>query len=324
LLRTGANYYDEENSNPDLLSFEGRVSSFLQKCGLDYRRLRQVWSQNGASLDRISEGEARDEALRHLDTIVSLELKKSGNARRLLEIYGIENYGRYGAEVLQRQLDEESDLTSPYGVIMYAKADFEGSGFRSTDIGMNEHKKLSRLQEDLRKEGHLLRIVEVGSKTAILHRTLRLKKMYEVTAGKIKFGAIAAHGSEIKVIFRESRKGGDWNSRLYIEDIYKLMYPKSDIEERNSKAFEEFRSSFDEGVDFILMSCSTAGGEEDNIARAGSRATSFAVTGPRNISRETFVRVFKQNGKLRLSQYYSVPRRTYRSGSEEEIDEYAA
>lgn len=324
LIRVGANYYDIENKNDDPSRFERSVESFLNKCGLDYQRLRSIWFHNGASLDRDAEGLWRMEALSHLDTIMSLELREGGSARRLMEAYGIENYGRYGFEVLQRQLEEESDSTTPYGIIMYAKADYEGMGFRSSTPGRNEGRVLSTLQDDLRKEGYLLRIIEVGAKTSMLHRVLSLKKRYEATAGKIKFGALAAHGSELKMILRDKREGGDWDTEIDIQDLYKLNYPKSELQQRDTRAFEEFLLSFDKGIDFALLSCSTAGGDEDNIAKAGSRATSFAVTGPQTIAGRGNIKVFRQGGRLRISQYYNVPRRTYRGGAEEEINEYAA
>lgn len=137
-----------------------------------------------------------------------LEEWRPGSVKHLYDQSGITWFLRYPIRALKDQVDNFTDVTKPYGVIVSAYHEhnraFGSSSF--TEV-------LSRYYDELAKLGYNVRIVEARSRVTLTRRFVQLKNLYDENA-KCQFLIVNAHGSTKGI-----RLGDDGDMQVRIEDL---------------------------------------------------------------------------------------------------------
>lgn len=222
----------------------------------------------------------------NLKTVVELETRQSGSAKRLYEEYGIANFGRYEERMLLHQIDI-IDQDPQYGVIIYPEADHNGAFFQ------NRH-QLYDASLQLRTGGFETRIVEAGSQRELARRLLRLHKKYSPAGNKFSFAIVGGHGSPNSIALgnekpldpppfpdpsksdeEQEREMDAWRKSI---SIGKGSFVTDDLlaGEGIQRALQEW---FEESAPKVLVSCST--GAEGGIAEQASAQASGEVIAPK-------------------------------------------
>lgn len=157
---------------------------------------------------------------------------------------GISNMGRYSAELLWKQYENRENIETPYGVMIVAKADHNGSSF-------NREELFSGFSESSRQLGTLIRIIECGSGRDCLKKLLKFRNKYEKTAGRIAFLVLRAHGNETGVL-------------LGIHGGAKEMVEKSVVDGRGMTKFLGKEGILDPDAPVALLSCIS--GKKEGVA----------------------------------------------------------
>lgn len=144
----------------------------------------------------------------NMEALSSLEKQRPGISRVLYREYGILNYSRYPEELLVEQFDQRAITDKPYGVIIDAVADYNGSR-----LHYSNHNILRKLRSDLQGK-YFLRIAEVDGKYGLARALIGLNNRYGETQ-KISFALLRGHGT------RESVQLGSLADRgsLSLEDL---------------------------------------------------------------------------------------------------------
>lgn len=320
-LKLSADYFDPSDPGKNREGFEKALQGFLQTCGLDPGKTLEIWRDNFAYMDLTPvspagpvltgyAGEIFQNFKANMNVMVAIEGRYSGGVKELYEKFGISAFGRYDWQVLLRQLENSNDDTSPYGVAIFPKSDYDGSFYSEFDINKD---LLLSLEKQLAEQGYLVRIIESGKKTALYHRVVRLDREYNRSGNnKIKFVVLAGHGTpqDIRLGSRVTRDMAD--IRISQNDFFVMNQPVT----REHAAFERFKQCFEADIDIVFHSCETAAEVEGekNIAEVISESFETRVTGPKTPAAATNIYVKFENGKVRLEQHYAAARGIYYHG----------
>lgn len=162
---------------------------------------------------------------------------------------GISNIGRYPEELLWEQYENRENIETPYGVMIVAKADHNGSSF-------NREELFSGFSESSLQLGVLTRIIECGSGRDCLKKLLKFRNAYEETAGKIAFLVLRAHGNETGVL-------------LGVYSGLKKAVEKSVVNGRGMTKFLGKEGILDPGAPVAFSSCISGkrAGIADHVAK---------------------------------------------------------
>jgi len=179
----------------------------------------------------------------NLGCIIDLESERPGAALALFKNFGLANFARYPLNFLLNQYDNIDNQDLPYGVIMNARTDYNGSSY-NVSIFENHtflnFDTLDNLQNDLQGK-YLLRAVEAGGRFSVIRDLINLDRRYGQNH-KISFAMFRGHGDE------ESIGLGDWS-----EDKPSALISSLDITE--AKWLEKIKKFFVADPTIILSSC---------------------------------------------------------------------
>lgn len=191
-----------------------------------------------------------------------LEKIHPGCASVLQKDFNIDNFNRYPTKLLVDQY-ENIDSQKPYGIIINPKADYNAAFAvenASIRLSNGDSKVLTRLHEDLSKEGILLRICEINGRFDLARTLIKLNKRYGKDQ-KIKFVIIGGHGTAESISF-----GGK-------EEYQKLSI--GDLSGEGGRRIEDF---LDSEATVVLNSCST--GKRGGIGQRISKVFDRRVIAP--------------------------------------------
>lgn len=205
-----------------------------------------------------------------------LEQERPGAVATLQEEFGIEDFMRYPVGMLKEQYDHRDDVSIPYGIVMYPKADWNGA-FTTPDL-------LASLSDQV-KGKYQVRIYEAGSRMDVARALIKTKQRYaQQGGGKISFALIGGHGEPGGIQFGD---GGE-REEIRIQDL---------MGRGASRAGGEF---FEPNATVILESCST--GQRDGIGQKMSELLSARIVAPNIPTSTKEIRVtFDENGKPNFS-----------------------
>jgi len=203
----------------------------------------------------------------NLKHIYGLEKASEGITGRLTKEFGIHHFGRYPAEILLAQDMQYEKKDTPYGVMLLAGADHNGTFYQHSHVYANVYEHLKFFSEKLRTP-YAFRVYEENSRKGILRR---LKKVTD-TYGEMSFAILGAHGDRFSMEFGLPGSEGNVHSG-HLQSID-----------------PERHEFFTDNATIILMSCLT--GEEGdstdtegmskNIAEDYSRAFGVKVIAPQH------------------------------------------
>lgn len=201
-----------------------------------------------------------------------LEAAVPGSTKRLSEEYGIFCFARYPKEMLLRQLEQEGDTQTPYGIVLHSRTDWNGSFYGQ--------KALGSLNIKTKDAGLNVRIFECGSLFEVSKQLIKLNRKYGVSQ-KIQFALVAGHGNEEAIELGKSR--------LQVDEL-----PEGGL--------REVASFFVADPTIIMNSCLTA---KDDI---GISALISEVTGAEVIGSEkkTTDVIFKDIQKVGDEYYFNI------------------
>ncbi len=276
------------------------VKEYMLGLGLDWDRLLKSWQT-------IRQDYSRTEHIyANLRAIDMLEGVDKGMCSRLNSQYGIEFFGRYPAEVLVRQ-DAIRDQDTPYGVMLYPKADWNSALQTQPEI-------IGSLYSQLKALGYGLRIVEARGKYSAGRRLSRLNKKYG-SKNKITFIVIAAHGSRNTMEFGPARRIQDYvqdpsnvaqTRKEFNNQLEDYRVTKADLEKNWAQRLKAF---FEDGFSAIFLSCSV--GASGGIAESANRQIGAESIAPTNDSRPMSIKVSKVGDQLAFDVDYEHSETNY-------------
>lgn len=247
---------------------------FLQKIRLDLSPLYKDWSygKTPALIDRVE---------LNLSVMSELEHRRPGSVQLLYESYGISHFGRYPISILEDMV-EYHGKSVPYGVYLTTRYDHNGAFYQNGG-------QLEKFVEKLQPGTHL-RIVEAGSKLGILHKLMRLHKLYG-NEHKISYMLVGAHGSPDGLAF------GD-HALAELRD-----FRMSDIGKRTAQVLRD--EVFVHNIPAAFFSCST--GVEGGIAQQLRNTLSANITAPdASTYSQSFFPVYKDDKMVSIQVQYAT------------------
>lgn len=191
--------------------------------------------------------EQRSFIMNNLSSLIDLEADRPGAASVLMKEFGLVNFGRYPRHLLCDQYDNRNNQDMPYGVVIDAWQDYNGSSYGRQDLF---DKLYSSLSLDLQNK-HLLRFMEAGGRFSVMRDLVNLDKRYGQNQ-KISFALIYAHGN------KETMSFGDWSDDRPGANIQSSDLPLTDW-------LQKVRKFFSSDSTIILDSCLT--GAKDGLAQ---------------------------------------------------------
>lgn len=162
-------------------SYSNQVNGFLQKHGIDpVARFLEHWHR---------EGNVQEEIALNLKTIAEIEKQRPGIVKILHDEFGIRHFSRYSASALIAQYDSRDDISTPYGIVISAQRDWNGS-FREN----GQSKDFNKLNVDL-NGNYLIRFTEVEDGVDLVRRMRSLNQRYS-QENKISFVFLNSHSTE--------------------------------------------------------------------------------------------------------------------------------
>ncbi|MCL4390493.1 MAG: hypothetical protein M1484_00235 [Patescibacteria group bacterium] len=184
--------------------------------------------------------------------IEELENQKPGICSFLHDKFGVSHFYRYPTEMLVKQFQEYEKNDKPYGVIMAAKADWNGAFYQG------EHSLESMLKG---LEGHYyLRVYECDSPYELTKNLIKSDKKYG-EQHKISFLVAMGHGTSDAITLGEAFNSG----RITQEQV-------------GGPTANSAKKFFVDHPTFLLDSCST--GAEGGFAQTLSRNLNARVRAP--------------------------------------------
>jgi len=179
------------------------LENAIDMTGLDGRKMMSQWMRVKDSNVREGVDENQSACMQNLKALYEVKQSSPEAPKVLFEQFGITHFARYTRETLLKQYEERQEQ-KPYGVALFALSDHNGALFNMAMI-------LDTLQNDLAKNGYLLRIVEADSKASVARRFVNLDRSYGQSGGghKIDFALIAGHGSKESIAFGEGTQERD-------------------------------------------------------------------------------------------------------------------
>jgi hypothetical protein len=236
-----------------------------------------------------------------------LEDKEPGICKELYDQFGIIAYGRYHVSFLLDQYEHRDDYRSPYGVIIYPRADHNGAFF-STSKGIDQ------LNNDLTKKGYRLRVYETGSKPDLYRTLVKAVRRYGRNGhNPIQFVIIGSHGSFTGHLINLGVKG--ISSDLHSIDIQTIK-----SSQKYKKVIERLKQVLADDAQIVLNFCYSIS-DEDNIVRRISELFNTTVIGPTVATGIGDIRVkFNRQDKPKIIVDYAEGdhvRRYFRANKEE-------
>lgn len=230
------------------------IKNIILKWGLNHVDLINSW---GDSFPKAKTLPIQEDGVQYIyknwsDAII-LESKRPGIVKVLVTEFGVKAFARYPLDSLIKQYDERDKDDKPYGIILYARKDWNGAFTLQKDL-------FQKLSSDLDRCGYYLRIIEADSKIDVAKALITFRKRYP--NHKISFALIGGHGTRSSINFG----GNDELHSLYLKDL------SDEGLNKKIRLFFEFEPSI------ILNSCSTGG--RIGIARKLSESLGAKVTAP--------------------------------------------
>lgn len=191
--------------------------------------------------------EQRSFIMNNLSSLVDLEMDRPGASSALMKEFGIVNFGRYPRHLLCDQYDNKDNQDKPYGVVIDAWQDYNGSSYGRRELF---DKLYFNLALDLQGK-YALRFMEAGGRFSVMRDLVSLDKHYGQNQ-KISFALIYAHGNEKTMSF------GDWSDDRPGANIQSSDLPLTDW-------LQKVRKFFSSDSTIILDSCLT--GAKDGLAQ---------------------------------------------------------
>lgn len=236
----------------------------------------------------------------NIERLKQIEEEMPGISEYLERELNVIDYGRYPAQLLLDQYLLKDDLENPYGILIEPRIDRKKEYGRGT---MHERSLIyEKLYKQLKENGVMLRIGEVGSKSDLAKQLLKFRSKYGKKQ-KIQFAIIDAHGNN-NSIFLGTDKGDD-KQKLTLDDL---------AEPGVKRALSD--SFFAEGATIILNSCST--GAENGLAQNLSRDFKGKVLAP-NV--DTAIIDMRVNKRPDGSLVFHI---TYGNAYDEDEDAYSS
>lgn len=212
----------------------------------------------------------------NLKTMVDLESQIPGICSVLYSEFGITDFARYPRSLLVAQYeDRDKKDSTPYGVIVFPKADWNEAFYKKANV-------LEELQDKL--EGrYRIRAFEIGGVPELIGVLNRSRKKW----GEISFAIIGGHGTPRSI-------------RFGVEDNARGTLKKEDVERQGASAV---KTAFVESPTIILSSCSTGelGGIGQEISRIGGKVIAPQLpTHPESIDP-----IFLSDGKVDFRVKYN-------------------
>lgn len=245
--------WGKDSKKDEVNFFRERLGLLLEPLGLNVDSMIEAWKSSYLDAGLM----IRDIFEENIVNIYDLEKKRPGSARVLNQMFGIRDFMRYPIQMLISQFDKRYDSSTPYGVIMLPRVDYNGAFTDDQKIYLDLFRQMTKL-------GYAIRVYEGGNKLDLIHAVNSARHTY----GKISFALIGGHGSEDTIAFGEE----DFSDNvLRIEDLVRKGAPSV------SKAFID-------NPTIILSSCLT--GVEEGIGQTMSNlgATVIAPNRPASIS----------------------------------------
>ncbi len=180
------------------------------------------------------------EIQKNIETTIFLQEENPEAIHTLIKTFNIKNVGRYGDEILGRQLREKNVMGKRYVAVAFSEADWNGAFYKDKEL-------LQGLMEKLAEHDIVLRVIEFSSVDSFVKQSLKLKKTYGPTALPI----IGGHGSENGI-----QLGNE-------HEVKNPLLTKEMLSHPTAKRMEEW---MEPGAQVILFSCST--GAKDGFAQA--------------------------------------------------------
>lgn len=272
--------------NIPILFSEEILSSF----GIDGGQALRAWK--AAPFGK--EDPERKSFSENLLALLKLESQRPGIGKVLQSEFGINDFARYPKEFLVAQYDSRNDIKSPYGVVINAEFDDEGSFYNDRQV---YGKLLARISGNYR-----IRAYEVKDLLGLIRAINKSRHRY----GKISFAIIGGHGEKESIrlgvsVYDSNQK----REELSISDI------------RRKGAYSIIRGFIEsEDPRIILNACSTGefGGLGQEISKIGGK-----VIAPGEDIYYCNINVTNSpDGSLNFQVYYdgdpNIPPQIYKSG----------
>ncbi len=291
------------DSNPEIRSFAYRGIDYLKKTRFGEFGLRNLIPEiiSGAGLDydrlKIAWGDARGDPATEALSIMRLEKYRPGICKTLTEEFGIQNFSRYPDEMLVAQYNQRDNQESPYGVVIFPKADYNGAF-------SVKQKVLGQFFAQINRLGYVARIYEAGTKIGFARVLIGASRRYG--SHKISFALIGGHGSKDTIQLGRS----DWQvekGHLLSQDLL-------------GKGVQQAHRLFEPGATIILDSCSTGefGGIAHQMSKIGGWDARLNIKAPMQPTNIADIRVSVDQDKKQLKfdvGYFGTRTMRYTAGS---------
>jgi len=179
------------------------LENAVDMTGLDGSEMMRQWMHVKDSNTQDGVDENQSACMQNLKALYEVTQSSPEAPKVLFDQFGIVHFARYTRETLLKQYEEREEQ-KPYGLALFAISDHNGALFNMAML-------LDTLQNDLAKNGYLLRIVEADSKESVARRFVNLDRMYgqDERGHKIDFALIAGHGSKGSITFGEGTQERD-------------------------------------------------------------------------------------------------------------------
>jgi len=238
----------------------------------------------------------------NIRVISALEAESHGSTQVLEEKFGIIDFGRYPISVLSEQLKNIDDKESPYGIIMYPRAD-HNDAFHKDDY------YFFKMIKELKNNNINLRVLEVDSIIDAARKFIWLNKKYG-DKHKISFMILGGHGAEHTIQF------GEDNQLVNSTKLHQENLKGRGVQKILGKKF------FKEDAPIVLISCST--GKEGGIAQNISKIRKAEVHAPSNETNISSIEANVSEGRVSFDlDWFGEPeiKKVYKSGLELILEE---
>lgn len=229
----------------------------LAAVGLPFEAVVEQWKKNTYHPDYKKDYDLA--VVKNIKNILLLEETSLGATEALYEKFFIANFGKFPVEVLRHQFEEMDNSNLPYGVVLEAAADYNG-----TTLEYNSLVTLKNVSDSL-KGRFAMRIFEIESRTDLARSFLSCEQRYGNGAGhpdnKIEFLIVDAHSNEDGF---QLGKEDDSSGQQVLETVDFL---EGEGIQRSIPRFLK------ENATIILLGCNTAAGDENIAQRISNYGT---------------------------------------------------
>lgn len=210
------------------------LRKYFDQIGIDPETAFKAWYESNGRAAGGSPGVENSHpvltAEKNMMEMRRLELQHPGGPKSLVDNFGIYCFARYPEGMLDDQLDQVDDFSTPYGIIVSAAGDYNGNSYRRKSIDTYRS-----LLEQCRSLGIHVRVIEANNQRDLRKRFFFLENRYN-TPGKRKasFGIACGHAnvnvfalgkgtSELEEITSSDLRSGNFaedSRRFFEKDSY--------------------------------------------------------------------------------------------------------